>query len=67
MGGVSSARDKKMQLRSFSELWDMSFLYPESSLRRITAEDVFNDNRSEDDIWWKDFMPEVCRCLYYGQ
>jgi len=64
MGGVSSARDKKMQLCSFYELWDMSLLYPESSLRRITAEDVFNDDRSEDGIWWRDFMPEVCKYLY---
>lgn len=59
IGGVSSNRDRKMQLRSFSELWKMSFQHPEAGIRQITIEDVFDDDRTESDIWWQKFMPEV--------
>ncbi|KAJ5403439.1 hypothetical protein N7509_003310 [Penicillium cosmopolitanum] len=60
LGGVSSSRDRKMQLRSFSELWKLSFQYPgpESGIRRIVLEDIFDDDRTESDIWWQKFMPE---------
>lgn len=66
LGGVSSSRDRKMQLRSFSELWKLSFQYPgpESGIRRIVLEDIFDDDRTESDIWWQKFMPEVSRMLY---
>ena len=47
-----------MQLDAFAELWRWSFSYPDSSIRRVTIED-FHDDKTEEDIWWKDFMPEV--------
>ncbi|KAJ5085915.1 hypothetical protein N7532_010686 [Penicillium argentinense] len=64
LGGIDSTRDKKMQLRSFSELWNMNARHPDSGIKRITLEDIFDDDRSEDDIWWKNFMPEI---LILGQ
>lgn len=57
-GGCDSSSEAKMQLDAFAELWRWSFTYPDSSIRRITIED-FHDDKTEDDIWWKDFMPEV--------
>ena len=47
-----------MQLDAFAELWRWSIEHPESSVRRIMVED-FHDHGSKDDIWWKDYMPEV--------
>ena len=64
LGGVSTADERKMQLRSFSELWSMSFQDPKSGLKRVTMEDIFDDDRSEDDIWWKKFMPQVSIHMY---
>ncbi|KAH7142163.1 hypothetical protein EDB81DRAFT_723433 [Dactylonectria macrodidyma] len=54
-GGCDSAREKKMQLDAFAELWRWSIRYPESSIKRINLEDVFDDER---DVWWKDYVPE---------
>ncbi|OGM48266.1 hypothetical protein ABOM_002115 [Aspergillus bombycis] len=56
-GGCSSAREAKMQLDAFAELWRWSIAYPDSSIKQITIED-FHDDKTEDDIWWKDYMPE---------
>jgi len=63
LGGASSVRDQKMQLRSFSELWKMSAQCFDSGIQRLTIEDIFDDNRTESDIWWQKFMPEV-RCPF---
>lgn len=57
-GGVSTSREKKMQIDTFAELWRMSISHPESSLKRITMEE-FHEDLSEDDVWWKDYMPQV--------
>jgi hypothetical protein len=56
-----------MQLRSFSELWNMSAHHPDSGIKRITLDDIFDDDRSEENIWWKNFMPEVSITLMLSQ
>ena len=58
-GGCSSPREAKMQLDAFAELWRWSIAYPESSIKQIIIED-FHDDKTEEDIWWKDYMPQVC-------
>ncbi len=57
-GGCSSPAEAKMQLDAFAELWRWSDAYPESSIKKIPIED-FHDDKTEDDIWWKEYMPEV--------
>lgn len=54
-----------MQIDMFVELWRLSVLHPESSLRRITTED-FHEDKTAEDIWWKDFMPEVRMSLIHS-
>ncbi|CAG8159066.1 unnamed protein product [Penicillium olsonii] len=56
-GGCFSSREAKMQLDAFAELWRWSIAYPESSIKQITVED-FHEDKTEADIWWKDYMPE---------
>ncbi|CAG7925231.1 unnamed protein product [Penicillium olsonii] len=56
-GGCFSSREANMQLDAFAELWRWSIAYPESSIKQITVED-FHEDKSEADIWWKDYMPE---------
>lgn len=58
-GGCSSHKEAKMQIDAFEQLWRWSFMYPESSLVRVTVEDFHDDNKARDQFWWKDFMPEV--------
>jgi hypothetical protein len=65
LGGVSSSCDQKMQLRSYSEPWKMSFQYPEYGIRRIVLEDIFDDDCVESDVWWQKFMPEVFSQLHW--
>ena len=57
-GSCSSLQEAKMQLEAFAELWRLSIEHPESSVKRILIED-FHDNKTEDEVWWKDYMPEV--------
>ncbi|KAK5086229.1 hypothetical protein LTR70_000015 [Exophiala xenobiotica] len=57
-GSCSSLQEAKMQLEAFAELWRLSIEHPESSVKRILIEDL-HDNKTEDEVWWKDFMPEV--------
>jgi D-amino-acid oxidase len=56
-GGTSITRERRMQEETFREFWKWSQLYPESSIRRITIEDFFDDE--DTDIWWKVWVPEV--------
>ncbi|KAH8428356.1 FAD-dependent oxidoreductase [Aspergillus melleus] len=56
-GGCLSRREEKMQLDAFAELWRWSVAYPDSSVKQITIDD-FHDDKTEEDIWWKDHMPE---------
>lgn len=65
-GGCSSPREAKMQLDAFSELWRWSIAYPESSIKQITIED-FHDDKTEEDIWWKDYMPQVRWAALFGR
>lgn len=57
-GGCTSADEIRMQRDAFAELWRLSVSRPESSIRQVYAED-FHDDKTEDDIWWKDYVPEV--------
>jgi len=57
-GNCSSPQEAKMQLEAFAELWRLSIEHPESSVKRCLIED-FHDHKTEDEIWWKDYMPEV--------
>lgn len=54
-----------MQLDAFAELWRWSIAYPESSIKQITIED-FHDDKTEEDIWWKDYMPQVRLAVLFG-
>lgn len=53
-----------MQLDAFAELWRLSISTPESGLKQITIEDIL-DTVSEDQIWWKDYVPEVALPLVH--
>lgn len=63
-GGCTDPREKKMQLDAFAELWRLSVSTPESGLKQITIEDIL-DTVPADQIWWKDYVPEVTRPLVH--
>ncbi|KAF9890101.1 hypothetical protein FE257_006262 [Aspergillus nanangensis] len=56
-GGCTSAREEKMQLDSFTELWRWGEAYPESSIRRVRMEDFYDDDKNPEEVWWK-VLPE---------
>lgn len=58
-GYCTSPRDRKMQRDTFIELWRLAGRFPESSVKRIPIEDFFDEERTEDDLWFKDFVPGV--------
>lgn len=58
-GGCSTRREMKMQLDAYAELLRWSTIFPESSIKRITLDDVYDEEKTEKDIWWKDFVPDV--------
>lgn len=58
-GGTSIRREMKMQLDAFAELLRWSTAYPESSIKRITLNDIFDEEKTETEIWWKDYVPDV--------
>ena len=60
-GGCDNRREMQMQLDAFAELWRMSIRNPESSIKHMTINEVYNEVKTEDDIWWKDYVPEVSR------
>ena len=62
-GGCLSRREAKMQLDAFAELWRWSVAYPDSSIKQITIDD-FHDDKTEEDIWWKDYMPEASSATF---
>ncbi|EXL71840.1 hypothetical protein FOPG_12538 [Fusarium oxysporum f. sp. conglutinans race 2 54008] len=57
-GYCSSPRDRKMQRDTFIELWRLANRFPESSVKRIPMEEFFDEERTEDDLWFKDFVPD---------
>jgi hypothetical protein len=48
-----------MQRDTFIELWRLAGRFPESSVKGIPMEDFFNDERTEDDLWFREFVPGV--------
>ncbi|RTE70458.1 hypothetical protein BHE90_015156 [Fusarium euwallaceae] len=56
-GGCSSARERRMQMDAFTELWRLAIRHPESSVKRLPMEEFYDNERSDDDLWFKDFMP----------
>ncbi|KAF5970008.1 d-amino-acid oxidase [Fusarium bulbicola] len=57
-GYCISPRDRKMQRDTFIELWRLARRYPESSVKTIPMEEFFDKERTEDDLWFKDFVPD---------
>ncbi|KAJ4184918.1 hypothetical protein NW755_008832 [Fusarium falciforme] len=58
-GGCSSARERRMQMDAFTELWRLAIRHPESSVKRLPMEEFYDNERSDDDFWFKDFIPGV--------
>ncbi|KAF5013787.1 hypothetical protein FDECE_205 [Fusarium decemcellulare] len=56
-GGCPTEREQLFQRDAFAELWRLCIRHPESSIKTIPLEEVFEDDRSDADIWWKDLMP----------
>lgn len=48
-----------MQRDTFTELWNMAIRFPESSVKRITHEEYFDEERTADDFWYQSFVPDV--------
>ncbi|CAG8948564.1 unnamed protein product [Penicillium salamii] len=56
-GYCSDPRDRMMQRYTFAELWRLAIRHPESSVKMIPMEEIFDDERTDDDLWYKDYMP----------
>lgn len=56
-----------MQRDTFIELWRLANRFPESSVKRIPMEEFFDEERTEDDLWFKDFVPDVRNSEKGGQ
>ncbi|CAJ0547265.1 Ff.00g018920.m01.CDS01 [Fusarium sp. VM40] len=56
-GYCSSPRDRKMQRDAFTELWRLATRCPESSVRKIPMEELFDQERTDDDLWYREFVP----------
>jgi hypothetical protein len=48
-----------MQRDAFAELWRLAARYPESSVQKIPMEEVFDQERTDDDLWYREFVPDV--------
>ncbi|CAG9945489.1 unnamed protein product [Clonostachys rosea f. rosea IK726] len=59
-GYCSAPCDRKRQRDTFSELWRLASRFPESSVKKITMEEFFNGERTGDDLWFREFVPDVC-------
>ncbi|CAG8272419.1 unnamed protein product [Penicillium salamii] len=46
-----------MQRDTFAVLWRLAIRHPESSVKMIPMEEIFDDERTDDDLWYKDYMP----------
>ncbi|KAF5639630.1 d-amino-acid oxidase [Fusarium sp. NRRL 52700] len=57
-GYCTLPRDRMMQRDTFIELWRLASRYPESSVKKIPMEEFFDKERTEDDLWFKDFVPD---------
>ncbi|KAM0217446.1 hypothetical protein ACHAQD_007425 [Fusarium lateritium] len=47
-----------MQRDSFAELWRLATRYPESSIKKIPMEEVFDQERTDDDLWYREFVTD---------
>ncbi|KAJ5817471.1 hypothetical protein N7447_009704 [Penicillium robsamsonii] len=56
-GFCSSPRDRMMQRDTFAELWRLAIRYPESSVKMIPMEEFFEVERTDEDLWYKDYVP----------
>ncbi|KAM0427836.1 hypothetical protein ACHAPT_007293 [Fusarium lateritium] len=56
-GYCPSARERRMQKDTFAELWRLAIRYPESGVKRLPMEEFYDEERSDDDLWFKDFIP----------
>ncbi|KAF4945779.1 hypothetical protein FSARC_14362 [Fusarium sarcochroum] len=70
-GYCSSPRDRKMQRDTFAEMWRLAIRHPESSVKTLPMEEFFNEERTEDDLWYKDFFrflskDELAEGVNYG-
>ena len=52
-----------MQRDTFAELWRLAIRFPESSVKKIPMEEFFDNDRTDDDLWYKDYVPNVLRTL----
>lgn len=59
VGYCSSSRDRQMQRDAFAEFWRLTTTYPESSVKTIPMEEVFDQERTNDDLWYREFVPDV--------
>lgn len=57
-GFADTAQRKMMQRDAFSELWRMANTKG-SGVQKITLEEYFDDDRTADDFWFKEFTPNV--------
>lgn len=48
-----------MQHETFAELWRLAIRFPESSVKRIPMEEFFDDERTVEDLWYREFVPDV--------
>jgi hypothetical protein len=53
-----------MQRDTFDELRRLAIRYPESSVKMIPMEEFFDVERTDEDLWYKDYVPNVHEALY---
>ncbi|KAK7212433.1 hypothetical protein V2G26_019611 [Clonostachys chloroleuca] len=57
-GYCSAPCDRRRQRDTFSDLWRLASRFPESSAKKITMEEFFNGERTGDDLWFREFVPD---------
>ncbi|KAJ5130884.1 uncharacterized protein N7515_006923 [Penicillium bovifimosum] len=56
-GYCSEPRERMMQRDAFRELWRIANSFPESSVKKIPMEKFFDEERTADDLWFSDYVP----------
>ncbi|KAJ5514605.1 hypothetical protein N7463_004157 [Penicillium fimorum] len=56
-GFCSTPRERMMQRNTFAELWRLAIRFPESSVKTLPMENIFDDERIADDFWYSDYVP----------
>ncbi|KAJ4345647.1 uncharacterized protein N0V89_011781 [Didymosphaeria variabile] len=57
-GGCNNRREMQMQLDAFVELWRLSDTCPGSGVKKMSINDVFDEEKGDRDVWWKDHVTE---------